>query len=140
MSAEMAFRCGTFVGIDVNGIVRAGLHAGLASNTSLGTEVDDTVFALIHRGDGADRDTGRILAMIAAGDLKDAAGIGERSLFDVLHPGAVHREGDVVLGLAGNGAGVTSDALAIIDDESVAHPDGGPRRSTGIAVRLGYCS
>jgi hypothetical protein len=29
----------------------------------------------------------------------------------------------MILGLAGNGAGMTADALTVIDDESVSHPE-----------------
>ena len=72
---------------------------------------------------GTDGDARRLLAMIAAGDLKNAAGVGKCSLLDVLHPGAVYGEGNVVLGFAGDGAGMAADALAVVDDESVSHPE-----------------
>src|SRR5689334_8542781 len=58
MRAKMAFRRGTVIRIDVDGVVRAGLHTCFAANTALGAEVDNSVFALVHRGHGADRDTG----------------------------------------------------------------------------------
>jgi len=61
--------------------------------------------------------------MIAARDLKNAAGVGEGSLLDVLHPSTVYGEGNVVLGFAGDSAGMTADALTVIDDESVSHPE-----------------
>src|SRR5579859_4254218 len=137
VGAEMAFGRGAFVRIDVDGIVWAGLHAGFAPDTSLGAEINDAVFALVHRGHRTDRDAGRILAMIAARDLKDAAGVGESSLLDVLHPGAVHGERDVVLGLARHRAGVAADALAVIDDESVSHPErfqGSIEALSGLAI------
>lgn len=62
--------------------------------------------------------------MIAAGDLKNAAGVGIRSFFDVFHPGAVYSQRYVIFGFTGNGAGVASDALSVVDDESVAHAEG----------------
>lgn len=62
--------------------------------------------------------------MVAAGDLKNSARIGEFAFLDVLNPGAVHAQGHQVLGLASNGAGVASDALAVIDDEAVFHRKG----------------
>ena len=62
--------------------------------------------------------------MIAAGHLENAAGIGKSALLDIFHPGAVHREGDVIFRLARDRAGVTPDALAVIDDEPVSHPGG----------------
>src|SRR5579859_86271 len=137
MRAEMAFGRGAFVRIDVDGIVWAGLHAGFAPDTSLGAEINDAVFALVHRGHRTDRDAGRILAMIAARDLKNAARVGKSSLLDILHPGAVHGERDVVLGLASHRAGVAADALAVIDYESVSHPErfqGSIEALSGLAI------
>jgi len=112
-----------FVRIDVNGIVRARLHASLTANAALGTEVDDPVFPLVHRGNGTNRHARRVLAVIAAGHLKHAPGIGKRPLLHVLHPGAVHGERDMVFRLARDRAGVAANALAIVDDEPVFHPN-----------------
>ena len=124
MRAKMAFRRGTVIRINVDGVVRAGLHTRFAAYTALGAEVDNTVFALVHRGHGADRDARRIFAMITARDLKNAAGVGIGSLLNVLHPSAVYSQRNVVFRLTGNGAGVASDALSIVDDESIAHAEG----------------
>ena len=59
--------------------------------------------------------------MIAARDLKNTPRIGKQSLLDVFHPGPIHADSNVILGFARNGAGVASDALAVIDDEAVLH-------------------
>jgi hypothetical protein len=59
--------------------------------------------------------------MVTARDLKNAARIGKEALLDVLHPGAIHAYGDVVLGFARHGAGVAADAFAVIDYEAVFH-------------------
>jgi hypothetical protein len=98
------------------------LHAGFAANAALGIEIDNPVFALVHRRHGTDGDAGRLLAMVAARDLKYAARVGEDALLDVLDPGPVHAHGYMVLGFARHRTGVTSDALAVIDYESVFHP------------------
>jgi hypothetical protein len=60
--------------------------------------------------------------MIAACDLKYATGVRVNTLLHVFHPGPVHADGHMVFGLAGYGAGVTANALAIIDDKAVVHP------------------
>ena len=60
--------------------------------------------------------------MIAACDLKYAARVGVNALLDVLHPGPVHADGHMIFGLAGYRAGMTANALAIIDDKAVVHP------------------
>jgi hypothetical protein len=59
--------------------------------------------------------------MVTAGNLEDSAGVREFSLLNVLNPGAIDSYGDVVLGLAGYSAGMTTDALSIVDDESIFH-------------------
>ena len=59
--------------------------------------------------------------MIATRDLENPARIGELSFFDVLHPGAVDSHRNMIFRLAGYSAGVTTDALPIVDDKSVFH-------------------
>ena len=60
--------------------------------------------------------------MVAARDLKYPARVGENALFDVLDPSSVHAHWHLVLGLARYRTGVTTDALAVIDYETVFHP------------------
>ena len=62
--------------------------------------------------------------MIAAGHLEHPAGVGKSALLNIFDPGAVHGERDVVFRLARDCAGVTPDALAIVDDEPVSHAGG----------------
>jgi hypothetical protein len=59
--------------------------------------------------------------MIAAGDLEHAPGIREGALFDVLDPGAIDAELNLVLGFASDRAGMAADALAIVDYEGIFH-------------------
>jgi len=59
--------------------------------------------------------------MIAPRHLKHAPRIRIRPLLDVFDPRAIHRERDMVLRLARNGASVAADALPVIDNESVSH-------------------
>jgi hypothetical protein len=77
--------------------------------------------------------------MVAARDLKYAARVGERALLDVLDPSPVHAYRHLVLGFARHGAGVTSDALAVIDYEAVFHPRGlDPKQSIIlVSARIG---
>src|SRR5213593_2296181 len=57
-----------------------------------------------------------MVALIAARDLKRAAGSRELSDVDVLDVRTIHAEGDGILRLAGGGAGVAADANRLIDD------------------------
>jgi len=123
MRAVVAFGRGAFIWIDINGIVWTGLHAGFAPDAALGTEIDDAVLALIHRGYWADSNAGRVLAVITSCYLEHAASIRVNSFFNIFHPGTVHGEGNVILRLAGHGAGVTANALAVVDDKSVSHAE-----------------
>ena len=121
MRAEMAFGGRTIVRIDINRVIRTGLHAGFAANTSFGTEVDDAVLALVHRGHGTDRYARSILAVVAACNLKDAPRVGKLAFLYILDPGAVDGERHMVFRLARYRASVATDALAVINDESVSH-------------------
>ena len=108
-------------GVDVERVVRAALHAGLAADAAPAVEVHDAVLPPEERGGGTDLDAGRVLAVVAAGDLEGAAGLGEHALLDVLDPGAGDAERDLVLGLAGHRAGVAADAPPVVDQEGVVH-------------------
>jgi hypothetical protein len=59
--------------------------------------------------------------MVASLNGKDAASIGENPLFDVFYPGPIHPDREIMLLLAGYSTGMTSDALAIVNDEAVIH-------------------
>src|SRR6185437_10374598 len=62
--AEVALGGGVAVRIHVDGIVRTGLHARLAADTGVVVEIDQAIGPLVHRGDRADLDTGRFVAVI----------------------------------------------------------------------------
>ena len=118
--AVVALLGGVLVGIDVQRVVRAGLHARLAADAARCVEVDDPILTDEEGTGGADPDAGCIDAVVAPHHAEVAFGVRPRPLLDVLHPGAVHAKRHLVLGLAGNGAGVTPDARILIDDEAVA--------------------
>lgn len=57
--------------------------------------------------------------MIAAVDEKITARVGKFAFFDVLDPRSVNADRDVVFGFTRYGAGMTADALTLVDDKSV---------------------
>ena len=59
--------------------------------------------------------------MVAARNLKDAPRIGKLALLHILDPGAIDGQRYVVFRLARYRASVATDALAVINDESVSH-------------------
>ena len=82
-------------------------------------EIDDAVAALEERVGRADAHARRVVALVAQDREEEALRVGERALLDRLHPAAVHADGNLVLGLAGDRARVTADALSQIDGEPV---------------------
>jgi hypothetical protein len=62
--------------------------------------------------------------VVAARDLKHAPSVRKNALLNVLDPGPVYSHRDLVLGLARHRAGVTPNALAVINYKAVFHPPG----------------
>jgi hypothetical protein len=123
VSTIITFGRGLVVGIDMDGVVRTGLHASLTADTTARVEIDDAVVTGIKGRDGANGNTGSIGTVVAPHDAECTVGIGEITLLDILDPSAIDANGRVMLGFAGHGACVTADALLIIDDERVIHWD-----------------
>ena len=115
MSAEGAFRGGVGFRVEINRIIRAGLHTGFAPDANTRVKLNDAIITLIHGRDGTDAHARRIDAMIAARHLKVAAHIGVRSRFNIFDPCAIHANGHLILGLARGTARMTSDAFGLVD-------------------------
>jgi hypothetical protein len=105
--------------IDEQLIVGTRRHAGAASDARIAVEVDDAVAPLEEGIGRTDADAGRVVALIAEHGKEEAFGVGERSLLDGLHPASVDADRNLVLGLAGDRAGVAADAFPQIDRETV---------------------
>src|SRR5438132_316804 len=145
--AEVALHRRVFEWVDVQRVVRARLHAGLAADAAARVEVDDPVGAAEERLGRADRDAGRIVAVIAAQHGEVPACVREHALLDVLDPRPEDAERNVLLLLARHRAGMAADTAALVDQESEFHRSGlvdrpagarrnvrgayGPRRSAG---------
>ncbi|OLD63633.1 MAG: hypothetical protein AUF65_01765 [Chloroflexi bacterium 13_1_20CM_50_12] len=84
------------VGVDIERIIGAGLHAGFAADTATGIEIDDAVLAFVERARRANSDAWRVIAVIAAVHQEIAAGIGELAPLDVLDPRSIHPDGDMM--------------------------------------------
>ena len=65
--------------------------------------------------------------MVTTQDRKESPNIREGSLLYIFHPCSVRADGYIVFCLAGERAGVTTDATALVDDEGVAHMCNGRR-------------
>lgn len=115
MRAEGAFRGGVGFGVEINRIIRTGLHTGFAADANAGVKLNDAIITLIHGRDGTDAHARRVDAMIAARHLKVAAHIGVRARFNIFDPCAIHANGHLILGLARGTARMTSDAFGLVD-------------------------
>jgi len=121
MRAEVAL-CGCIcIGIDIERVIRTGLHAAFASDANLIVEVYDAIGTAEEGAGGADLNAGSVIAVVTSHDPEVAAAVGKFALLDVFDPGAKHAQRDLVLFLARHGTGVTADTSVLIDDESVAH-------------------
>ena len=94
--AEVTFRDRVLARIDVDGVVRTGLHARFTSDTAIVVDVHNPVGALEHRRHGANMHTRRIGAVVATHHGKVAAHGGKFSDLDSLYPRAVHAERNIV--------------------------------------------
>jgi hypothetical protein len=105
--------------MNIDGIVRTGLHASLAANTSCRIEVNDGIFTDRQTGGRTHIDAGSISAMITAQHMEGPFGPGMNPFLQVLDPGLVDAYRVRMLRLAGHGTCVTANAAAVVDDESI---------------------
>ena len=110
-----------FSRVHVERVVGTCLRAGFTANAAATVEIDNAVLSREQCGDRTNLDTRSVGAMIAPHDRKQPSCIGKCSLFDVFYPGAIYADRHLVLGLAGDRAGVAADALSVVDYEAKIH-------------------
>ena len=110
-----------------------------AADAAIGIEIDDAVGPAIERGHGADRHARRPIAVIAAHHAEEPPAGRELALLDVLDPGAIDADRHLMFALARHRAGMTTDALAVVDHEtecrhggSLTPADRGPKWKVSI--------
>ena len=118
-----------FVG-DGAGLVGAGDRAIAAADAHIVVHRHQPVFALAGRAGRADRDAGRLGAMLAAGDEELALDVGVFALLDIDHPPPLDVGQRVVPVLAGDRAGLAADAAVDVDRHA-------PARGVGRVVAEG---
>ena len=97
VGAEVALFGRMIFRIDEDCIVRTRGDTCLAPDAVTLVEIDDTVGTPVHGCRGTRRHARRIVALVAAGDLKRSPRLGKQTDSDVLDVGAGHRERDFVL-------------------------------------------
>jgi hypothetical protein len=124
VSTEVAFGGGVGVGIDIEGVIRAGLHASLAADTSLVVEVYDSIRAAVESVGGTNLSAGGRITVVTSHHAEVAAGVRKFTFFNIFHPGAKHSNRHLVLLFARHGTGVTANTSILINYKSVAHVKG----------------
>ena len=97
MGAVVALRSSPLVGVDVERVVRACLHAGLATDATIVIEVHDTVASGEEGSGGANLRAWGVLAVIAPVDAELPRGIRIGTFLNVLDVGPVDSYRNVML-------------------------------------------
>jgi hypothetical protein len=121
MRAEVTFFRGVIFGIDEDGVVRTGGHAGFATDANRFVEIDNAVSALEHRGRWTRSHARCVSALIATRDLVRAPHLGKHSYVYVLDVSPSDTDRHHVLGLARSRTRVTADAAGVIDNFRPLH-------------------
>src|SRR5258708_9566702 len=121
MRAKVALGGRVGLRIDIERVIRTGLHARLAPDTAAVVEIDDSIIAIVQGLGRANLDTRCVVAMITAHHAEVAARGGELALLDIFDPSAKNADRHAVLFLARDRTGMTSDTAIVVDYETVAH-------------------
>src|SRR5205823_1115612 len=113
MRAEIAFGRRVADRVDVEGVVRTGLHTGLAADAAVGIEIDHAVIAAIEGRHRTNGDAGREFTVVAAHHAEHPAVVRKLSLLDVFHPRAIDADWHLMLTLAGHRTRMATDAFAV---------------------------
>ena len=99
------------------------MHATLAANAAPAVEIDDAIGATVECSGRTDFDAWRGITMIAAHHAEVAAGVRERTFFDVLYPGPKYPDRHLVLLFARHRASMTANTSILVDYKAIAHVD-----------------
>jgi hypothetical protein len=119
--AIVAFGGGIGSRVNINRLVRASLHTRFAADTTILLEIYNPIVPFVKRLGGANRDAGRIFAMVATLHQKMAAGIWITSFFYRLNPGAKYTQRYFMFTFTGCSTCMATDTLALINNEAVSH-------------------
>src|SRR6516165_2990331 len=125
MGAQVTLVDGLTVRVAIEGVVEARLQTGLAADAPVRVKVHHAILASVERRDRANRDARGPFTVIAPHHREQPAIVGKGPLLNVLDPGAVDANGDLVLALARYRASVATDTFAVVDYEAKLR-HGGP--------------
>jgi hypothetical protein len=117
----VAFGGGMGFRVHIDGVIGTGLHTSLAADTDAAIELYNSIVPLVHGGDRANTDTGRIGAVIAACHLEEAARIGELPFFYIFDPGPADPKRNFIFRLTGDTTSMTTNTGPVVDDKAKIH-------------------
>jgi hypothetical protein len=112
--------------VDIKRIVGAGLGTSFAPDAPLVIEIDNPVRSSIQGADRANLHARGVCAVIATVDSEEPTSVRIDAFFDVLYPGTVHTQGNIVFRLASDRTGMAADTFAVVDEEAVIHGSSDP--------------
>ena len=121
MSAIVTLLSNHRVRVNKDRIIRTGLRAGFAGNTTAIIKIHDTVFACVQGFRRTNLNARSIFAMITTHHVKKPTCIGEFAFFDVFYPSAIHADRDIVFRFTSHCASVATDTFAVIYDKAKVH-------------------
>jgi hypothetical protein len=121
MGTEVAFGRGIAVGIDIERVIGAGLHAAFATDTAAIVKIYDSIRTAEEGVGGTNLDAGSVVTVVTSQHAEVALGLGELASLYVFHPRSEDSDGDLVFLLARHRAGVTADTSILVNNEPVAH-------------------
>ena len=108
-------------GVDEDCVVRAGSHAGFASDADRFIEINNAVRALEHRGGRTRGDARCVRALITTRHLVRAARLRKDANIDMLNVGSRHRQWYQIFRLARRGAGMAANATGVVNNLGPLH-------------------
>ena len=118
VSAVVTLLSGACVRIEIEGVVRACLHACLTANADIAVEIHNGVRPLVQSVDGANVYTRSGITVVAAEYCEVATNFWECPLLYIFDPCSEFAEGDFIFRFARYCAGVTTDASTLVDDKA----------------------
>jgi hypothetical protein len=121
MRAKIALGCRVVVGIDIQGIVGASLHAAFAADASAVVEIDDAISSAVECASRTNFRARSVIAVIAAHHAEVARCMRELAFLDVFDPGSKNANRYLMFFFARNRASVAPDTTVLIYNKTVAH-------------------
>jgi hypothetical protein len=121
MGAIITFRRRIGFRIDIQSIIRAGLHTGFTSNATITIKIHNAVSTGVKRGGWTYFHTRRIGAMVTAMDRKFTCAVRKLTFFDIFNVSAVYTDRNIKFAFTRYRTGMTANTLPVIYNKSVIH-------------------